>query len=135
VILVDTNVIIDILERDRQWFAWSSQQLADAVFAGDAAVNLVVLAESAPRFAGLEEQLAVFTELGLRIDDIDHASAFAAGQRFRAYRAGSSDRTAILADFLIGAHALERSAALLTRDSGIYRRHFPELTLITPESL
>jgi hypothetical protein len=35
-------------------------------------------------------------------------------------------------DFLVGAHALERADALLTRDRGFYRRYFKGLRIIEP---
>ena len=37
----------------------------------------------------------------------------------------------ILADFLIGAHALDRGASLATMDEEHYRTAFPKLDLIT----
>jgi predicted nucleic acid-binding protein len=40
----------------------------------------------------------------------------------------------ILPDFLIGAHALVESMALLTRDGRRYQEVFPGLKLITPQA-
>ena len=48
--------------------------------------------------------------------------------RRRKQRAGQPRR--ILADFLIGAHALEKGYSLLTLDEGIYRAAFPKLHIV-----
>jgi len=43
---------------------------------------------------------------------------------------GRRDR--LIADFLVGAHALSRAERLLTRDRGFYRRYFENLSVLDP---
>ena len=58
-----------------------------------------------------------------------------AGNRFARYAArrrkttGQSPRR-LLADFLIGAHALVQAERLLTLDPKVYQQDFPELQLL-----
>jgi len=46
-VLVDTNVLLDVATRDPQWFAWSSAQLTPLINARQAAINPVIYAELA----------------------------------------------------------------------------------------
>jgi hypothetical protein len=68
--------------------------------------------------------------------DLDEPIWRVAAEAFRAYairRRKQSDPgpRRILADFLIGAHAVGRANRLLTLDARIYRASFPKLNLIT----
>jgi len=52
---------------------------------------------------------------------------------WRSFRqSGGVRRDRIVPDFLVGAHAVERADALLTRDRGFYRRYFKGLQIIEP---
>jgi predicted nucleic acid-binding protein len=62
------------------------------------------------------------------------AISLAVGQAWRAYRQAGGTRERVVADFLIGAHALARADRLLTRDRGFCRSYFAELAIIDPTS-
>lgn len=47
-VLVDTNVLLDIATRDADWFTWSAEKLAPLIDARKAAINPVIYAELAP---------------------------------------------------------------------------------------
>jgi predicted nucleic acid-binding protein len=51
-----------------------------------------------------------------------------------AYRRQRGTRERVIADFLIGAHALVQADRLLTRDRGFYRRYFEGLEILDPSA-
>lgn len=132
----DSNVVIDILSRDPFWSGWSAEQVARAEEAGGGAINIVVLAELSSGYRSAAELRDVLRPLSLRVIDVGEDAAFEAGVAFARWRRNRSADTGrlVLADFLIGAHAFVLGAPLVTRDPTIYRRLFPSLTLITPET-
>jgi predicted nucleic acid-binding protein len=134
VILADSNILIDVLDRDPVWFEWSAQQLAEASRAGRVVINHIIVAEVAPFAGALDVFLNGVEAMGLEIEPLCNQSAYAAGSAFRTYRQ-RRDRAAktILPDFLIGGHALTLSCAVLTRDPRFYRTYFPSVPLITPD--
>ena len=133
-ILVDTNVLIDIAGNDPQWSGWSRRALtlAQGEF-GPAAVNAVVYAEFSLGFGTKDCCDAELDLLGVVIEPLPIAAAFRAGVAFREYRRLGGARSSLLPDFFIGAHASILSAPLLTRDAARYRTYFPEVELIAPE--
>ena len=134
-ILVDSNVLIDIIVADQEWRAWSDATIERLLAEDDQlVVNVIVLAEVASNFAAVRDVLAMLDAIDVEVVPLGNDVAFAAGQAFRAYRRLHRDRNAILSDFLIAGHAQALGAALLTRDVRLYRAYFPDLTLITPET-
>jgi predicted nucleic acid-binding protein len=130
--LVDTNIIVDLTSKEAAWNEWSVERLTDAHVRGDVFINDVVFAELASRYAeqaALEKHIEQF---GLVVRRIPHGALFRAGQAYAQYRRAGGERTNVLADFFIGAHAAELNVPLLTRDAKVYRTYFPTLELITP---
>ena len=130
--LVDSNVLVDFLSEDEEWFDWSSSMLEQAADAGALAVNPVIYAEvSVPydRIEDLEAALPAdyFTRLTLPWE-----AAFLAGKTFNRYRRHGGTRRSPLPDFFIGAHAAVTGMTLLTRDARRYRAYFPKLRIIAP---
>lgn len=131
-IVVDTNVIIDLTSDDQTWREWSLDRLSDAVLLGPAMINVVVFAELSARLASAEDVEAFVLDLGLSIELLPKPVAFLAGQAFAEYRRSGGMKQNVLADFFIGAHAVFLGASLLTRDTRRYRTYFPDLELISP---
>ena len=131
-VLVDSNVLLDILEEDPQWFAWSAEQLAAAAEDHPLLINPVIYAEVSIGFARIEELEAALPAASFERRPLPWAAAFLAGKCFLAYRRAGGERRSPLPDFFIGAHAAVEGLALLTRDAGRYRTYFPRLELISP---
>lgn len=135
-IFVDTNVVLDIVQNDPRWGDWSAHQLQEALTDHPVVVNAVVVAELGRDFVNAAALTGRLATLDLVIEPLDEHAAFLAGKRFVAARRSraAGERSRPLPDFFIGAHALSLDATLLTRDAAIYRRHFADLPLITPET-
>lgn len=134
-IFVDTNVILDVLQDDPHWADWSVDQLSEAGQRGPVIVNAVVVAELSRDYATLAELHRAITPFALSIEPLSDAAGFVAGHRFVAARRDKPQAPKRpLPDFFIAAHALTLDATLLTRDPSLYRRYFPDLPLITPET-
>jgi predicted nucleic acid-binding protein len=135
VILVDSNVLIDIVDDDPTWADWSVAALTEAVGNDHPAFNQVVVAEVGPRFGSADALLTFGQSLGLEYVGLDEVAALEAGKAFLAYRRnrGLGSARVPLPDFLIGGHAQAAGAAVLTRDARFYRSYFPQVPLIAPD--
>jgi hypothetical protein len=132
VVLVDTNVILDVIEEDPAWADWSQAQLDRAALQGALLINPVIYAELSIAFHRIEELEAMVSEAGLIVESIPREALFLAGKAFLQYRRQKGTKRGVLPDFFIGAHASVLGIPLLTRDAGKYAGYFPQVTLITP---
>jgi predicted nucleic acid-binding protein len=132
VILVDTNVLLDVFEDDPEWSDWSQDRLDSASATDTLAINSVIYSELSMGFARIEELEAVIKEASLAIEDIPREALFLAGKVFLRYRRSRGTKRGVLPDFYIGAHAAVMQWPVLTRDVGRYRTYFPTVSLIAP---
>ena len=130
--LVDTNVLLDLVTNDAKWADWSIRKLDAAALKGPLVINDVVYAELSVRFAAIETLEDTLDEARVAVAPIPRAALFLAGKAFQRYRAAGGTRTGVLPDFFIGAHASVVGVALLTRDAQRYRSYFPAIDLVTP---
>lgn len=132
-ILVDTNVFVDVWTGDPQWGAWSEHALARAAERGQIAINPIIYAELCVGFTRESDLDRTLAEAGIRRLPLPFAAAWPASRAFASYRGRGGRRTAPLPDFFIGAHALVEELTLLTRDARRYRTYFPGIKVIAPQ--
>jgi predicted nucleic acid-binding protein len=132
-LLVDTNVILDVVEDDPDWANWSQTRLDAATLQYTLLINSVIYAELSIAYLRIEELEAMLSAGGFRMEPIPREALFLAGKVFRQYRNRGGTKTGVLPDFFIGAHAAVAGIPLLTRDPRRYRSYFPKLDIIHPE--
>jgi predicted nucleic acid-binding protein len=135
---LDTNILSTL---------WSGQPLESTVRAallllqrdGSVVISPATYAESLahPNFS--EEGINNFLQItSIRVDPLLDEVWKEAGRRYRQYAIrrrqshGESPRR-LLADFVIGTHALLQADQLFTLDLSLYRTYFPELRLYAIE--
>ena len=132
-VLIDSNVLLDLITEDRQWFAWSYTTITDAAEHSRLVINPIVYAEISVRYSSIEDLNAAIPTTMVDREPIPYEAAFLAGKAFSIYRKHGGKKRSTLPDFFIGAHASVAGYSLLTRDATRYRTYFPKLALITPE--
>lgn len=98
-VLVDTNVLIDVLEDDPVWADWSIQQLRAQSLIHELAINPIVYAELSQTFSTFEALDGVVSQLGLVMQEIPRPALFLAGKAFVKYRKVGGGKHNVLADF------------------------------------
>ncbi|MGH9572317.1 MAG: type II toxin-antitoxin system VapC family toxin [Candidatus Acidiferrales bacterium] len=132
---LDTNVLSAL---------WSNELIAAKVAValgnarqdGSLIVSAPVYAESLahPTFPASSID-AFLSETGISVDfDITREAWLQAGRRYSKYasrrRRTAQESKRLLADFIIGAHALVQADRFMTLDPGRYKLNFPELKLL-----
>jgi predicted nucleic acid-binding protein len=131
-ILVDSNVLLDLVTDDPIWADWSERQLRLAAAQDELAINEMVFAEVSVRYSEMQQVAELLRRIRARFVRTPSEALFLAGKTFQRYRMAGGARTGVLPDFFIGAHAQLANSLLLTRDTARYRTYFPAVMLIAP---
>ena len=131
-IVVDSNIILDISSNEPVWRDWSIEQLALALQSGPGIVNDVVFAELCSRQPDVNAVETLLSGLGLTLMPMSRRALFMAGKAHASYRKSGGLKLNVLPDFFVGAQASDLEVPLLTRDVRRYHTYFPQLELIAP---
>jgi len=150
---VDTNILIDILNKDEKYFESSRRLLGAALKKGSLIINEVVYAELASQFKMREKLGEFLNDTGITLRSSSKEALREGSRAWKEYitRRGKelqcphcgakmlvkckncsnivNTRQHIISDFLIGGYAKIMADSLLTRDRGYYKTYFKELTL------
>ncbi len=149
----DTNILLDVVIPGAPHGEASEGALSAALGAGALVVSEPVYAELAAHFPDRAQLDAFLDDSGIRLQGSSAEALHRAGRAWRDYlrrrpaslvcpRCGHGQevrcegcsasirpRQHVVADFVIGAHALVHADRLLTRDRGYYATYFPDLVV------
>ena len=131
-LLVDTNVLVDILQNDPQWADWSIAQMRAQASLHALVINPIIYAEVSLSFSTIEALDDVVGTLALELREIPRPALFLAAKAFAQYRRRGGSKLQVLPDFFIGAHAAVEGWPLLTRDARRFKTYFPTLEVLAP---
>jgi predicted nucleic acid-binding protein len=130
---IDTNILVDILEPDPAYGPASREALKCCLHEGSVIACEVVWVEVVTAYSHKkEEAVDVLRRIGIEYSAMTLEAALEAANCWAAYRKKIKTRDRIVADFLIGVHALVLCDRLLTRDRGFYRGYFKSLKVESP---
>lgn len=128
---VDSSVLFDIV-KGAPGAAAAQTALEVALAHGSLCVCAVVVAELGRYFATETELVEFLGACQIDYDTMTMETALQAARIMRGYARNKGPRQRTAPDFLIGAHAMQQTDALLTTDAGFFRNYFETLSVVTP---
>ena len=132
-IAVDSSVLLDVLGGDERFADASISSIGEALSIGEVVVCDAVIAEVQTMLETRETAMDSLSAMGIRYLETSEQAAVRAGHMQRRFRDRGGRRERVVADFLIGAHALLQCGVLITRDAGFFRDYFKGLKVIIPK--
>ena len=113
-VLIDSNIILDIFTRDKNWYEWSSNTLAEHAEQETLCINPIIYSEVSIGFEKIEDLESALPTSFFQREAIPYEAAFLAGKCFLDYRKRDGKKHAPLPNFYIGAHAAVMKWSLMT---------------------
>jgi predicted nucleic acid-binding protein len=132
---VDTNVLLDVFAGDLTFGDRSLATLRACLGDGPVIACDVVWAEIVAAFETQDSANHALDAIPVTCEPLGRIAAARAGTAWRQYRRAGGPRERVIADFLVGAHAVEQADRLLTRDRGFHRLAFAGLVIVDPSAL
>jgi predicted nucleic acid-binding protein len=132
--LLDTNVLIDLLENRPVWGEWSYRRLSTIGLTDGIIINQIVYGEASVPYMPKADFDAVLDVEWLRKEDLPWEAAFLAAKVHSDYRKKGGQKTVALPDFFVGAHARVKNYRVITRDAARFRTYFPDVEVIAPDT-
>lgn len=130
--LVDSCVLLDVFNDDKDWFEWSSDTLFKMAREYQLVINIIVFTEIAFNFNSHKQLETELGLLGIKILEIPNEVAFNVSRTFKQYRKNKGSKKSPMPDFYIGEHAKHFGIPLITRDTARYKTYQPQLKLVCP---
>lgn len=131
-LLIDTNVILDVIQDDPRWCDWSLGILDQYSQTHRLIINPIIYTEISIGYQRIEELEEMLTISGIKLMPIPKEALFLSGKAFLNYRRKKGTKASTLPDFFIGAHAAVADITLATRDTKRISHYFPSVRLIKP---
>jgi predicted nucleic acid-binding protein len=132
--LIDTNILIDVLERREPFLGWVQRAFMRLAEKGPLIINQVIYCEASVPYQSATQFDEIVGGGWMKREDVPWEAAFRAGKAFESYRRNGGAKQSALPNFFIGAHAAVKGHRILTRDAALFRTYFPEVEIIAPDT-
>ena len=153
---IDTNILLDILIPNSDYLDSSLACLLSSSPTDELVICPAVFAELGVHFLSFEDCINFLNDTGIEMTSLSTETLYVAGNAWKTYLRKKKDkifcpscgkgqkivcsscgkeissRQHILSDFIIGAHAINQTDQLITRDRGFYRSYFHGLEIVEP---